>query len=108
MRRHPPVNSPQPRVGRPDSMALWGRLSGGNAPRPDGPILLCMGLFSIFCFWAGNRARLTHHLTNHFAPALCGNLRDLAVDDMDTAVGAGSECWIVGHDDHGLASVCNV
>jgi len=32
---------------------------------------------------------LTHRLANRCAPAVCGNLRDLAVDDVNAAVGAG-------------------
>ena len=52
--------------------------------------------------------RSTFRLANDILAALCGDLRDLAVDDVDAAVCAGGQRGIVGYDDHGLALVGDV
>jgi hypothetical protein len=52
--------------------------------------------------------RSTRRSTNQLGPTPLGDLRNLAVDDVDAAVGAGGQRWIVGHHDHGLALVRDV
>src|SRR5215207_2261963 len=105
-----PRNAGWPRSAL-NSMALWGRLSGGNASgqgAANWPHPTLHGVVFDILYLDRKSRLLTRRLANDFAPALCGNLRNLAVDDVDAAVGAGGECWIVGHHDDGLAFVRDV